>query len=485
MGNSEALRAAINAGETGVVKFLLDLEGPLDAREGLLHQACALDRVEIARLLLGHCEVNAPDAQQDTAMHLCSSAEMAALLIKAGADPSLENGRGLRPDETVKNGNVSDYLKDCYLQRLGESEAAEVELPWDKRFRYEFVSIKDLEPTAIKEETFKILFDGQVYGISNRFINSFAHRLAFTPNIFRYFTPTEVFTRVAERNQDVRFRVTFDEQEHRLLGVVEENKQLLPPQIACEIFSADPRLSDLIYSDGVFKAKFETPERFSIYNDSDYQQILELNFPVDGLGDPSIFLGVVRQICTNGMVARVAEYRTNLVVGDRHGTHLQRMLNSFSNDYGFNELKERLKVAQQTAASVSELLEVENLITGYVQPKDLANQLVSRLEEISGDPCGRYGITSLNNIAKGRRPMLRAGCSVNALFNFLTELGTHHGEYVEGHDSFGANRINRYIGHKLTAHFDLEDLESWHEPTEALMLEQVQFPTRMQDVLEY
>ena len=385
------------------------------------------------------------------------------------ADPAT----GKFPHEVNPDGETADYLKDRYLELHPPAirQALQPAAAWDgstPEFSNVQLSIQELHAVNYEPHTgnFEIEYDGKTFLSSKRFLSSLARKLKVSSNIFRYFSGEEVLTRVAERNPDMDFRVTFDNRRNQILGVVDANKKILPPEIAQRIFADDPRTRSLEYKDGIISAEMILDESFSIAGDSYYRLKLTLHYPVDGVNMPSIFLAVERQVCANGATALVNAFRTEIEVNDHSGTHLSRLISSFSNESGFQVLENRLLKAQQTRASIRELMNVQNLISTQVRNRDDCTRLNERLELVAGDPCSVYEVTSLNNISAKRRGLLPVQCSVNDLINFCSELTSHHGEMLNSPEQFDAA-----IGRCLSQEFDLEEMYPHHDRSRPFYLE--------------
>ena len=385
------------------------------------------------------------------------------------ADPAT----GKFPHEVNQNGEAADFLKSGYLEshppavRRALQPAAE----WDgslPEFSNIQLSIQELHAVNYNPHTgdFEIEYDGKTYLSSKRFLSSLARKLKVSSNIFRYFSGEEVLTRAAEKNPDMDFRVTFDNRRNQILGVVDANRKILPPEIAQRIFADDPRTRNLEYKDGIITAEMILDESFSIAGDSEYRRKLTLLYPVDGVNMPSIFLAVERQICANGATALVNAFRTEIEVNDHSGTHLSRLISSFSNESGFQVLETRILKAQQTKASVRELMNIQGLISAQVKKRDDCTRINERLEMVAGDPCAVYEVTSLNNISPKRRGLLPVRCSVNDLINFCSELTTHHRELLTSPEQFDAA-----IGKSLSQEFDLEEMYHYHERSRPFYME--------------
>jgi len=462
------LSKAITENRVDVVSFLL--ENGMEPTYDDLKNAVVNDHAEIVEKLLPF-DLQQEHAEDNTLLHLVKSKAVAELLANADYSVDVKNKVGKYPYETVRDQGAADYLKEKYftlhpvtLQRLvSEEESPEEEvnrknLSWGERFRTETVSMQDLKPVDYRTATgqFKIEHNGEVFKITPRFLSSLARKYRFSSNIFNYFTGEEVFTRILERNPETRFKITFDQEQMKALGVVDADKKILPVSIACDVISSDPRVSSMVYGSGVISTRLNMNEGFGISRDSKYRRLMTLNYPVDGVGMPMIYLGFERQICANGAVAMVNQFRTEIEVSDQHGTHLSRMLRSFSNEAGFQALEDRVRSAQETRASVRELMDLQDLVGRQVTDTVSASRLRYRLEEMAGDPCSRYGTTALSNIQKKRRSLLPVDCSVNDLINFSSELTTHFGDQVRDRSAF-----DMAMGEMLAQEFDLENMYSY------------------------
>lgn len=470
------LRKAVKENRYEVAEFLIGsgMRPDPDRDTELLYSALENKSIPMLQLLLPFFDLNRPEADGRTLLFYPNLTKKAAeILVQSGARPDFTAPDGGLPYQAATDPETSEYLKALYfelhpvIECQPDSSEKTRTMDWSERFTTTRVSVSDLVPVECEPATgkFKIQFDGQTYNTSDRFITSFARKLKFSNNIFNYFTAEEVFDRVQQRNPDVAFKVTFDRQGNEILGVVDENKKILPAEIACNVLASDPRIQKIEYSNGVWKAELLLTETFSIRGDSEYARKIWVHYPVDGVNMPCIYLSVLRQVCSNGMVAMVPGFRTDIEINDESGTHLSRLLRSYNNENGFMALESRLQTAQNTLASVNELLRFENLLASQISDKASVSQLQTRLEEMAGDPCARYEITALNNIAPKKRPLLPVDCSVNDLFNFCSELTTYHDNIILRVDAF-----NVALGEMLAQEFDLEEIYYNRQPAQAFHL---------------
>ena len=242
--------------------------------------------------------------------------------------------------------------------------------------------------------------------------------------------------------------------------------------IACDVFSSDPRVRSVSYERGIWSAELHLDEVFNVPRSGEYFRRFKICYPVDSVGMPCIYLSMQRLVCSNGSTAQVAEFRTDIEINDESGLHLSRLLASFNNQYGFSALEERLGIAQSTAASVNELLEIDNLLQNHVADKRAYRMLHNRLDEVAGEPCFQYGTTSLNNIPAKKRSLLPVNCSVNDLLNFCSELTSHHGNLLDNAVSFDV------AAGKILAHeFDLEGMYGHRKKSPDFFLKDLKLST--------
>ena len=455
------LLKAVTENRTDIVRFLIENGTTVAPGEHPLHVAIANGNFEIVEALLKVCPVDDRDEYGRTPLHLTGSPEMAQLLLARGAAADASDEQGNFPYETANGSAAREVLHRRYMELhpvtvpvvpAADPVAAE---DWEHRFTVERITMQDLIPVddGNDPEQARIAFNDREYRLSKRFFSSFARRMKFSTNVFNYFSPQEFLARVAERKPEMAFQATFDNHSGLLLGVTDPDRQLLPAHIACKVIADDPRTRKIAYNDGVWVAEMMLDEKFEVPHAGEYYRKLQLNYPVDGLGMPSIYLATMRVVCSNGAVAAVSQFRTDIEVNDESGTHLGKLLKSFSNDYGFSAMSERLIAAQDTVASVNELLNIDALIAANVSDKSAYRVIHDRLNDIAGDPCYQYAVTSLQSIPRKKQTLMPVACSVNDLLNFCSELTTHHGELLHRPRAF-----DEKAGQMLAQEFDLEGM---------------------------
>jgi len=422
---------AVLEGRRDIVKYLLECGVEPNAEKALLHEAVKTDDLEMVRLVTPFCEINGTDLDGNTPLHLTRSISVAQWLIQHGARADAKNGQNKFPYEEGGDTELKAWLEQEYLNLhpvvdIDAHSPAPVDIPLESRFMMRTLSLEDLRLVSGGKEGFMLEYDGEVFQPTRRFIDSFARKMKFSANIFRLFSAEEVFERLRDRMPHLSLKATFDLQENTVLGVLDKGKKVLPPEHAFKILLQDDRLTKMEYRDGVWQAQFELDEHFEIANDSPYTPMFWLDYPVDGLSNAAITLGVMRVVCSNGAKAMSRGFRTEIEVNDSYGLHLSKLLASYRNEDGFSALRFRLEAAQLTKASVAELQQVGALLSANVANKHTLQNLLSKLEELAGEPCSVYKVTSLKNISEKKAKLLPVECSVNDLFIFCSELTTHH-----------------------------------------------------------
>lgn len=340
------------------------------------------------------------------------------------------------------------------------------------RFEALDFSPRDLADRAVAEgaELAAIRIDGEEYAVTPRFLKGLAQRMHVPLSAFDLFSPGEVLRRASLVHPDLPLRLTVDRRAKQALGLVERAGAPLPVGQIERVLRGDPRLLEYSYENGELKALLDMGEEWDVPSDSAYRMRIRCTVPVDEMGDPEIHLATFRQVCSNGLVAEVAAFRSKMQIKDRGGAHFARLLSSFSNPQGVETLRHRLLAAQATKASVGELLSLDALFREHLS--DRREQMLVReaLMERAGNPCVRYGVADLSGIGQKKRALLPVQCSVADLVNMASEVSTHHRGSVRGR---GTAAFDVWGGETLAKPFDLEDLYGNREEADSRYFEQV------------
>ena len=318
------------------------------------------------------------------------------------------------------------------------------------RFDYETVGLGELEPVIENNAVKRVRIGGESFAASKRFMRTLMTLFGFSENLFQYFSPEELIERILERRKDTEIRICIDRGSRLMQGVIRPEESGMPLGLVCRTLTDDKRFSKMTYSpeSASIEAELKLPNDWDIPSDSHYGTFLNIRYPVDDVSVPMIALGIVRQVCSNGLVARRRCFETALIVEKNQGTHLRQLLGSFNNRNGFDALRERLQVAQETKASVNEYLAAVNAVQKCI---DNYEPVVNRMDAVAGMPEEVYGHTRLDAIRARYRKELPVAASIMDLINILTELATHY--EVKNKDY-----LYTFVTGMLAAEFDLEEI---------------------------
>lgn len=364
-------------------------------------------------------------------------------------------------------GEVVRLMHDEYGSTQGDRGDATKSMPFRERFETVRITPQRVADAVVEENgRFSgIMFEGERYKPSSRFLKGLAQRMKVSLSVFELFSPLEVVRRAAERAPDLPLRVTFDRECHEALGLIEDKGVPIPAGNIEIVMKEDRRLQSFDYRDGMIAGRFDLGEAWDIPGDSKYGVHVCTRVPVDGMGMPEATLATWRQVCSNGAVAESPLFRTKMEVKDSSGEHFRRLLTSFSNPRGVEMLHSRLITANATKASVGEVHQVETFVRRQV--RDARHQMLvcERLQEMADNPCVRYGVTDLGAIGERRRALLPTGASMADVMNFVSELNTHHGELLKNGSS-----ANALLGGFYAKSYDLEEMYPHAQPASGYYL---------------
>ena len=379
----------------------------------------------------------------------------------------------------MREGDWGEVVRLMRAEYGGSTESATVtpteepkEMPFHDRFETVRITPRTVADSVVEENGrfAGILFEGDRYKPSRRFLKGLAQRMKVSLSVFELFSPLEVVRRAAERAPDLPLRLTIDRQDHQALGLIEDKGVPIPAGNIEIVMKENSRLQNFDYHDGVISGRFDLGEAWDIPNDSKYGVHVHTEVPVDGMGTPEATLATWRQICSNGAVAEAPLFRTKMEVKDSSGEHFRRLLTSFSNPRGVEMLHTRLIVANGTKASVDEVHQVENFVRHQVRDAHHQMLLCERLQEIADNPCVRYGVTDLGAIGERRRALLPTGASVADIMNFVSELNTHHEALIRNR-----NAANSLLGDFYAKSYDLEEMYPHTHPASSYYLRNIDF----------
>jgi hypothetical protein len=308
----------------------------------------------------------------------------------------------------------------------------------------------------------EVSIDGQPVVATRRFWRSFYQRFGINESIFRYFSPTEVFQRVSERRSDDAFQFCLaaptteqkdaDHRRARMLAVSGINRPLIRYREVVDLVTRYGG-EDLKYRDGVITsthAPARSGNEFHVGADS-FEDRFCLETPVDGYGHPKLFLSLLRQVCSNGMVGYARAFRSDIPVGKHMDHCIARALESFDHQDGYSALRHRFESSQTSWASIHECLQL-GVILDKLNSEQLltCGGLIGRFRALAGNLNELYGLANLEALSDKRRRILPSRARVYDLLNFASEVATHHAKPE------GAVRLQAFIGSLISDEFDLE-----------------------------
>jgi hypothetical protein len=361
----------------------------------------------------------------------------------------------------------------------------------NKVFEYGNVRVRDLtaetyetertikgRPIAKIRAVGKLLVDGRPVTPSKRFWNSLQCRFGISNNVFRYFDHAEVFNRISERAPDdtIRFCIEKDlnSGSEVMLAVTNPNATCVRyPQL--EELLARYNAEGVTYTNGRVCSTHSPrvgSSAFPIMGEQ-FQNKFMIDTPIDGFGQPSLYLSLLRLVCTNGAVAFTKAFRSSLSIGSKEedvSFALVRAMDGFNNEDGYGALRQRFDNAGRSWASVNETQKLYRTLVKLVNHGGLkkrgreyvpmenggtavvetASPIFHDFHQMTGDISRLYGVANMEGLSIKRQRTLPTACKMYDLLNFASEVATHHAEPV------GARMLQTFIGDVVSMEYDLE-----------------------------
>ncbi len=360
------------------------------------------------------------------------------------------------------------------------------------KFEYGVASIKDLQVKTEADAAGKpmiraIALKDRLLRPTPRFWSSLHLRFGFTSNIFRYFSHAEVFQRISERSPSDRFRYCIEKDEKKttgnLLAVSGPGSAVMQHDDLLGLLDKH-KGGDVSYHNGVIRSE-HSPRMggtFQVAGDG-FQNRFIIETPIDGFGRPSVYLSLLRLICSNGAVGYSAAFRSELSVGKGEqgvAFALLRVLEGFNNEDGFAALRQRFESSSRSWASVNEATKLYKLLARMANSAQVSvgapvgakggdgaeektpySSLFHSFHKMTGDLSQIYGLANLDTLSVKRQRTLPAACKVYDLLNFASEVATHHSSEA------GNRSLSAYIGDLISGEYDLEGtvdhLSDWRD----------------------
>lgn len=348
-------------------------------------------------------------------------------------------------------------------------------------FEYGQNKIRDFKVNVVKGKGSKgknvvasILINDSIEAIpTKRFWKSLHQRFRYSPNIHKYFEYEEVFQRIVDRasNSDVRWCLEkVDGHKPKLLAITNPNTPMIevgPLMGVLDEYSAEQK----DYSNGVVRSTHtpKVPWHFQVGGDSFINKFI-VDTPIDGHGKPAIYVSLLRLVCTNGMVGYSPSFRTELNVGKKNDSiefSLSRALESFNNEEAYAALQSRVEAAQNSWASVFEVMQLHRTIikvygSGNLKGVKQLNiggetgntwddvPVMKQFATMTGDLNKQYGLANIDALSPKKQKTLPAKCTIYDVLNFSSEVGTHHATPE------GNRQCQAFCGKIMTSEYDLE-----------------------------
>ena len=385
-----------------------------------------------------------------------------------------------------------------------------------RRINYAYAAVADLtvetttDSKSGKPVATSIIVNDEPIEPTERFWVSLFARFGFNKSFFRFFDYSEVFQRISEVESRDQMRLCIERNtatgESRLLAVSNPTKPVVCYDDLIQTLEKYEG-ERITYCDGIVESSHVPrvgASSFQIGGD-EFSNRFILSTPTDGWGLPSIYLSLLRQVCSNGMVGYAKTFRSTLSLGRSDSDvnySIVRALDGFSDGEGFSALRQRFDTATQSWASVHEamslyallikLLNRKHIITSTTPTRilfgnediqtpsgvqaDLSEEsgspVITAFHQMTGDVCSTYGLANIDAMSVKRQRSLPVKCTTYDLLNFVSELGTHHA------DEHGSRAAQAWLGTLISSEYDLENSKDSFDEFQDFFLEQTPSPER-------
>src|SRR5262245_18493729 len=192
-----------------------------------------------------------------------------------------------------------------------------------RSFEYGAATLKDIRiKTSVdklgKSTVEHVLINGQPVRPSQRFWTSLQVRFGFSGNIFKFFSYEEVFCRISEvaSNDKIRWTIARDDDgSGTILAVTNPKAALIRHDDLMDVLNQYDA-ENVAYLNGFVRSTHgpRVGGTFAIAGD-DFQNRFIIDTPIDGYGRPSVYLSLLRLLCSNGAIGYSPTFRSELNVG--------------------------------------------------------------------------------------------------------------------------------------------------------------------------
>jgi len=356
----------------------------------------------------------------------------------------------------------------------------------DLKFDYLLTGLNDLHVnTSVDAKTGKtvvenILVADEPMQATERFWTSLYARYGFNKAFFKYFNHAETFQRISEVESADKMRLCVERSgdgDAKLLAVSNPGKPVVGHDDLMEILT-NYNGESINYSNGIVESTHSprAGNTFDILGDA-HENRFVMQTPIDGYGTPNLYLSLLRQVCSNGMIGMARAFRSTLALGkgeDHVGHTIIRALDGFNNDEGYAALRQRLEAAGSSWLSMYESQQLYKLLVklhhdghlsrdgsspmverviserGNTASGGTGSPIITAFHAMTGDPAEAYGLANLDALSVKRQRTLPVKCTVYDAINFTTEVATHYARPE------GARRLNALVGTTISEEYDME-----------------------------
>lgn len=328
--------------------------------------------------------------------------------------------------------------------------------PSQPQIEYRSVDLRSLKVecsnTNGRSQVSAVLVEGEQFASSKRFWGSLFHRFGINSQVFKYFGHDEVFNRIVERVPGTETRLCIErhgtDKRPILHATTAPTRPLLNYGDAIGLAQRHEG-AKIGLNNGLVTAEF-TPrsgERTFRIRGDDFANRYVMEMPIDGWGNPRIFVSLLRLICSNGAIGYARAFRSDIALGGDGLHSLERAMGQFDHEEGYAAIRSRFEAAQTSWGSVREVLRLRSVLSTFGPSAAL---MIKRLEDVAGDLCYIYGLTNPEALSARRQRVLPVRCKVYDLLNFASEVATHK---VGGNM---AAKLQAWIGGTICEEYDLE-----------------------------
>lgn len=278
---------------------------------------------------------------------------------------------------------------------------------------------------------------------------------------FNYFDHSEIFQRIQKDMEKPLISVCLEHTRgqvdtYKAYGCTRDASHIPYDDVVDLTKQTDPDTKEMYFQNGLLHSVHRSKDpiaNFSIGAD-DYNGFYEVITPVDGHGQPEVFIGTERLVCTNGMTIRNKAFRSEFKIGSMGMSTLAQIIDGFRNEDGYIQLKKRFENADLSYASMREVYKTSRLLQEIVadgrNPAASMSNMMYTFSEMLGDFETDLGISSLNQMSEKVASGIPMRPSVLSLIQLLSEVSTHHvGAIHQGH-------IDKFIGGLIANNYDME-----------------------------